>query len=425
MKKNKIKANSSITKNLIFIVICLILLFGCGLLYKSFIKIGEDNIQFSCNTWSKCIEYKYDSTEYRWIGYGNDTIDNDYYGKNAIIKYALTNKRSIYIPFNYGGTHTSFDTTLGMNIRETFCKTFISDTLVDKDTILPNKCKKINNKYLDSVTSHHNISRIDEENVFSRCTVKVSNSFIKPFTNDPIIDTLSKTTFDLHSNYEYMATIIRHNDTDWVPVAEQYLSYNLHVPRNKTYRTTAQNKFEIFIPAIGKKPNFFRKEDLSKRILNINLVSVMDIDTLYLDFNGPFNAVAADLFPDSTTMTTMLFFKPSTTQKLWWKRPIRLYVEFPKQEHVQEARILIITTFALSVLCTLIINCLFAIFKYANRDKKTNEMKKKSIPCYGSFSDCSECIMYDSCSYRPIDKAYSRTNRRTRSSLQKRTLYKK
>lgn len=387
-------------------IICLILLVGCGLLYKSFIEVGEDNIQLDSTIWSNA-SFDIDYMGKGLIGY--DTSNNYEWGKYTVVKYLETTKRSLFIPFNYGGTpsHSNDDIILFDKI----IRTFISDTSIDAQSItLPNNKNKIDNKYIDSISKHYNVARIEGESRFSKISFKVSNSFIgSNRNNNSRIDTL---------NHGF-ATIIWSNDTDDIPMVTAYESlFPSCIPNNYDRVVSKYIEHEIEVPIFGKKPSFFRKEDLSKRIINIAYPD--GLDTLVLEFNGPINVVAADVFPDSTTMSAMYYY-PTHRFNYYFRGKTKIYLEFPKQEHVQEARILIVTTFAISVLCTLIINCFFAIIKYANRRKKTNEMKDMSIPCYGSFSDCSECSMYNTCSYRPVNRTYYRTHRKPLSSHQEET----
>lgn len=391
------------------------LLFGCGLLYASFIKVGEDNVQLSEAVWVKN-SVKYDTLKKGYICH--DTSIYWYY-KYSIDKYLYTQKSSIQLSFEYGGRPLNQDIhnidTAGVYLRDTISMTWLSDTLIPRNPeTYPNRYDKISNEDLDSISNHYKLARIDDENLFIKKTIKVSNSFTKKYSiiPEPVYDSSSKTSY---------STITINNDADDIPMVTSYSSISipyydyrgrapLYVPFSGTCR----------IPHFGEKPTFFRKEDLSRRIINIELegaYAYKEIASLIMEFNGPINVVAADVFPDATTMTSIIYSNFNAIERVR-NGKIRLYIEFPEQEHIQEARILLVTTFALSVLCTLIINCFFAIIKYANRNKKTNEMKNKSIPCYGSFSDCSECSMYETCSFRPMNRVYYRALRRMRNTVQ-------
>ena len=390
------------------------LLFGCGLLYASFIKVGEDNVLLSEDTWSKNF-VKYDTKAEGYICHDTSFC----YDKYSIEKYMYTQKRSIRLSFEYGGRPLNQDIhdidTAGVYLRDYISMTWLSDTLIPRNPeTYPNRYGKISNKYLDSISNHYKLARIDDENLVIKKTIKVSNSFTKKYSiiPEPVYDSSSKSSY---------STITINNDADDIPMVTSYSSisipyygYRGRAPLNVPFSENCR------ITHFGEKPTFFRKEDLSKRIINIELKGVYyytKVDSLIMEFNGPINVVAADVFPDATTMTSTIYLNLNAIERVR-NGKIRLYIEFPEQEHIQEARILLVTTFALSVLCTLIINCFFAIIKYANRNKKTNEMKNKSIPCYGSFSDCSECSMYETCSFRPMNRTYYRSFRRMRNSRQ-------
>ena len=324
-----------------------------------------------------------------WLNIGYDTIRIE---ELSINRSGFNITKTIQIPLNYGG---------------------MSDKKNDSICIFKHfkwtnyKYKKERRDIIDWKCIFRDINRINDENYMAKEKISVTSSYMYKSLKDNSkikIDTFfHNVPLDGETQYEdaSISTIrsnhIKNDDKQVWSIIDSYWSCRFpDVP--KTSCATGEILLSTIIQVpITSKQNWFRYDNLSRRIINIEVSDIPD--SLILDLCGPYRVVSADVLPDKTTMTKMIFVGNGNI-KNYLGKTVGFYIEFPYKEPVQEARILAITTLLISVLITLMINCVITLFKILNRHKKIEKMILHAIPCYGAFSDCSECEMYRSCSYR-------------------------
>ena len=406
--------NKDIRRNVIAIGVCIILeLIGIWL-YLNWIKIGEDTLVITKHTSIKPTFY--------------DTFEN-IYGKEDTARYKMKiTSRHLTIPFNNGGLNNKKNSIENRMLMK-------SNVMADKDTskiIIP-----IHNNTFDSLTGEWdsrwgNAKRVKEDNYLSVQTISFSSSLPRTQRNMHY----DSTTID-SINENFIATkrliteikrhrLIRYESISKVSCkvlggASKYIDESLYIR-------------QLCVP-----PKWYRLEDLSRRVICLDLTQyeyeTIPYEDIVINLYGPFRIISSDIQPNETTMTKMIFNQlgsivygntsiwPDSTSSDSLNPTIKptlkkMFIEFPYMEHVQEARILALTTLMISVLLTLILNCFIAVGKIVRRENKMKKFSLDSIPCYGSFSDCSECSMYNTCSYRPTNRTYYRTHRKPHISHQ-------
>lgn len=387
-------SNRDIRRNVIAAIVCIILEVIGLYIYVNWTKIGETRIVFKSRTeTAQIVSDKGGAT------YGN-------------YRFKLQRIRDeIYVPLNYGSLNNN-DTALIKITRWGLVIPYIPWNNEDTVSIIPQSLYEWNNAPKANRENYQNIVFIDYSTTLP---------YQKRNQNDTILtDTLK--TDDNCKQSEVLTHIKSHeliNKSIICKVSKSYKVKGNPQPNLNISTITLSTGFSI-------KPKWYRFEDLSRRIIRIGFHDYRDtISLIRLDFWGPIKIISADIMPDSITMTKMLFFKPNTINALTKSRTIagsystshsdihrNYFIEFPYVERIQDARILALTTLMISVLLTLMVNCFIAVGKIVRRENKMNQIRTDAVPCYGSFADCSECSMYDICTFRPDIRGHFRTHRK-------------
>lgn len=416
--------NRDIRRNVIAALICILLEAIGAFVYYQWTKIGETEITIR-NSIGRALIAPYKNGEP--------------YGKSS---HFYPDLYTIHIPLNFGGLDSNAHDYCGRLYSHESQKRFKINRYLSYEKYYPKDS-------WDTICAIRNYKNTDTSIILSKdnfrtkwdIIIKTTPKYFSSMNYDTKIDTILKqlktisTTDSIIDSLRLVANIryVR-KGFRWDSLKGEYnFSYRLHahfadstakvldnikdsaeIKRITSYSgiyPSEEINFEY--PSISEFPKWYRVEDLSRRLITIRLekaaisLDSASLNKITLNFFGPYKIVSADRMPDRMYLSSISFDGLNNFGRN------SLFLEFPYVERIQEARILALTTLMISVLLTLIVNCFVAVGKIVRRENKMKQIRTDAVPCYGSFSDCSECSMYEVCTFRPtISRGHYRTHRK-------------